>query len=65
MALTPQREKFNYTNASLAAEAVNKLIPEVEELAQIDSLIASTSMPDQSLPNHGVMVHGELKKPSL
>jgi len=61
--IDPETGEFNYTNASLAAEAVTKLIPEAEELAQIDSLIASTSVPDQSLPNHGVMVHGELKNP--
>jgi len=61
--IDPVTGKFNYTNASLAAAAVTKLLPETQELAQIDSLIASTSMPDQSLPNHGVMVHGELKNP--
>ncbi len=55
--------KFNYTNASLAAEAVNNLLPDSSELAQIDTLVASTSMPDQTMPNHGVMVHGELKNP--
>ena len=61
--IDPATGEFNYTNAYLAAEAVRKLIPEAEKLAQIDSLIASTSMADQTLPNHGVMVHGELKNP--
>lgn len=61
--IDPKTGEFNYTNASLAAEAVNKLIPDVAELAKIDTLVASTSMPDQTMPNHGVMVHGQLKIP--
>ena len=61
--IDPETGEFNYTNAQLAAEAVEKLLPSVSELAQIDTLVASTSLPDQSLPNHGVMVHGELKNP--
>ena len=55
--------KFNYTNASLAAEAVRNLFDSEEELNTIDSLVASTSMADQVMPNHAVMVHGELKNP--
>ncbi|QBG36991.1 beta-ketoacyl-ACP synthase III [Litorilituus sediminis] len=61
--IDPETGEFNYTNAQLAAEAVEKLLPSASELAQIDTLVASTSLPDQSLPNHGVMVHGELKNP--
>ncbi|MGB0496313.1 MAG: beta-ketoacyl-ACP synthase III [Kangiellaceae bacterium] len=59
--------EFNYTNASLAAEAVSGLFADKYdggiELNEIDCLVASTSLPDQSLPNHGVMVHGELNNP--
>ncbi len=59
--------EFNYTNASLAAEAVNGLFVDKSnapiQLDEIDCLVASTSLPDQSLPNHGVMVHGELNNP--
>lgn len=61
--IDPETGEFNYTNAQLAAEAVEKLLPSASELAQIDTLVASTSLADQSLPNHGVMVHGELKNP--
>jgi 3-oxoacyl-[acyl-carrier-protein] synthase-3 len=61
--IDPITGEFNYTNASLAAEAIKKLVPDSNELAQIDTLVASTSMPDQTMPNHGVMVHGELKNP--
>ena len=61
--IDPETGKFNYTNASLAAEAVRNLFDSEEELNTIDSLVASTSMADQVMPNHAVMVHGELKNP--
>jgi len=65
-AIDPQTGEYNYTNASLAAEAVKGLFTkEGTQLEQLDSLVASTSMADQIMPNHGVMVHGELKNPSL
>lgn len=55
--------EHNYTNAALAANAVKSLFKSEDELKSIDSLVASTSMADQIMPNHGVMVHGELKNP--
>ena len=61
--INPETGEFNYTNASLAAEAVKALFDDEQALAQIDCLVASTSIADQTLPNHGVMVHGELKNP--
>lgn len=61
--IDPQTGHFNYTNASLAAAAVRKLFNSEAELNAIDSLVASTSMADQVMPNHAVMVHGELKNP--
>jgi len=65
-AIDPKTGEYNYTNASLAAEAVRGLFTsEGTQLEQLDSLVASTSMADQIMPNHGVMVHGELKNPSL
>ncbi len=51
--IDPATGEFNYTNASLAAEAVTKLLPDTEELVKIDTLVASTSMQDQTMPNHG------------
>ncbi len=62
-AIDPKTGEYNYTNAQLAAEAVKGLFADDKELEQIDSLVASSSMPDQIMPNHGVMVHGELKNP--
>ena len=55
--------EYNYTNAALAANAVKGLFNHKDELNSIDCLVASTSMADQIMPNHAVMVHGELKNP--
>ncbi|MEL0602809.1 beta-ketoacyl-ACP synthase III [Pseudoalteromonas undina] len=65
-AIDPETGEYNYTNASLAADAVRGLFNQQgAQLEQLDCLVASTSMADQIMPNHGVMVHGELKNPSL
>ncbi|MBQ4833494.1 beta-ketoacyl-ACP synthase III [Pseudoalteromonas sp. MMG010] len=65
-AIDPQTGEYNYTNASLAAEAVRGLFNNNDgSLDELDCLVASTSMADQIMPNHGVMVHGELKNPPL
>ena len=52
-----------YTNAELTAEAISGLQNDEFSLEQIDCLVASTSLPDQIMPNHAVMVHGELGIP--
>ncbi|MBI5428917.1 MAG: beta-ketoacyl-ACP synthase III [Nitrosomonadales bacterium] len=49
------------SNAEMAAQAVRAL----GELSGIGCLAAATSHPDQLLPGHGVMVHGELGWPRL
>lgn len=49
------------TNAQLAARAVQALGPQ----GKVDLLAAATSCPDQLMPGHGVMVHGELGWPHL
>jgi 3-oxoacyl-[acyl-carrier-protein] synthase III len=49
------------TNAQLAARAIENLGP----IGKVDSLAAATSCPDQLMPGHGVMVHGELAWPRL
>ncbi|WP_035383565.1 beta-ketoacyl-ACP synthase III [Ferriphaselus sp. R-1] len=49
------------SNAQLAAAAVRGL----GELGKVDSLSAATSRPDQIMPGHGVMVHGELGWPRM
>lgn len=62
-AIDKKTGEYNYTNASLAAAAVRGLFRSEAELNTIDCLVASTSMADQIMPNHAVMVHGELKNP--
>jgi 3-oxoacyl-[acyl-carrier-protein] synthase-3 len=49
------------SNAQLAAAAVRGL----GEVGKVDSLSAATSRPDQIMPGHGVMVHGELGWPRM
>lgn len=60
-AIDPQTRQPTHTNAQLAAQAVRAL----GDVGPIDCLTAGTSTPDQMLPNHGVMVHGELGWPWL
>ena len=56
-ALDPQTGKATYTNAQMTAEAVRRL--SIDE-SLIESLCCGTSTPDQLLPGHASMVHGEL-----
>ena len=49
------------TNAQLTAAAVRGL----GDIGPVDLLATGTSLPDQLLPNHAVMVHGELGWPRL
>ncbi|WP_340679983.1 beta-ketoacyl-ACP synthase III [Paraglaciecola sp.] len=62
-AIDPITGEQNYTNAALAAEAVRGLFADDAGLSSFDTLVASSSMPDQVMPNHAAMVHGELKSP--
>jgi 3-oxoacyl-[acyl-carrier-protein] synthase-3 len=62
-AIDPKTGKQNYTNAALAAQAVRDLFDKDGELQDIDTLVASSSIPDQLMPNHASMVHGELNNP--
>jgi len=49
-----------HTNAQMAANAVRGLLNEHLTLEDIDLLACGTSTPEQILPSHGSMVHGEL-----
>lgn len=49
-----------HTNASLTAAAVKGLVGNGFSLEDIACLVCGTSNSDQLLPNHAVMVHGEL-----
>jgi 3-oxoacyl-[acyl-carrier-protein] synthase III len=53
--------KPTHSNAQLTALAVRALFENTaEKLADLELLSCGTSSPDQLMPSHGVMVHGEL-----
>jgi 3-oxoacyl-[acyl-carrier-protein] synthase-3 len=61
--IDPATGKPNYTNASLTAAAVKGLAGNGFTLDDLACLVCGTSNPDQLMPNHAVMVHGELGVP--
>jgi 3-oxoacyl-[acyl-carrier-protein] synthase-3 len=61
--IDPATGKPNYTNASLTAAAVKGLAGNGFTLDDMACLVCGTSNPDQLMPNHAVMVHGELGVP--
>lgn len=62
-AIDPATGQSTHSNAQLTAEAVRRLDVPGFSSAGIDCLVTGTSRPDQLMPNHGVMVHGELAIP--
>jgi 3-oxoacyl-[acyl-carrier-protein] synthase-3 len=63
-ALDPVTRELTHTNARMTAEAVRGLAGDDFTPAQIELLACGTSSPDQLMPNHAVMVHGELGIPT-
>lgn len=57
-AIDPETNQQTHTNAQLTAEAVRKLADYDPET--LDCLCCGTSSPDQIMPGHASMVHGEL-----
>jgi 3-oxoacyl-[acyl-carrier-protein] synthase-3 len=50
-----------HTNAQIAAQSIRNLMDnDPAKLKEIDLLTCGTSVPDQLMPSHAVMVHGEL-----
>lgn len=49
------------TNAQMTAAAIRSM----GDIGHVDTLVTGTSLPDQLMPNHAVMVHGELGWPRL
>jgi 3-oxoacyl-[acyl-carrier-protein] synthase-3 len=62
-ALDPVTRRLTHTNAQMTAHAVRGLAGVDFAPAQIELLACGTSSPDQLMPNHAVMVHGELGIP--
>ena len=58
--LDPASGEPRYNNAQLTAEAVRGLTGDGFDLSQLELLACGTSSPDQLMPGHAVMVHGEL-----
>lgn len=50
------------SNAQMTAAAIRAL---GDDIGHVDCLATGTSLPDQLMPNHAVMVHGELGWPRL
>ncbi|MDO9597403.1 MAG: beta-ketoacyl-ACP synthase III [Azoarcus sp.] len=63
-AIDPATGEATHNNAQLTAEAVRGLVGDDFALEHIECLVTGTSLPDQLMPNHGVMVHGELGNPA-
>jgi 3-oxoacyl-[acyl-carrier-protein] synthase-3 len=63
-AIDPASGAPTHSNATLTAEAIRILGESGFALDDIRCLVTGTSMPDQLMPNHGVMVHGELGNPA-
>lgn len=63
-AIDPVTLLFNDTNAGMTAKAVRALAPDGASLPAIGCLACGTSIADQLMPGHGVMVHGELGLPA-
>lgn len=65
-AIDPRTGAATHSNASLTAAAVRRLASDADfDLSQLGCLGCGTSIPDQLMPNHAVMVQGELKLPVL
>lgn len=62
-AINPESGLASHTNAQLAAEAIRKLGVQGCNLDTIEVLACGTTLPDQLMPNHALMVHGELGIP--
>ncbi len=60
-AIDPATGRQSMSNARLTAEAIRAL----GDVGPVDVLATGTSLPDQLIPNHAVMVHGELGWPRL
>ena len=62
-AIDPETGAITHNNAELTAAAIRGLGVQGCDLNKLELLVCGTSLPDQLLPNHALMVHGELKNP--
>jgi len=59
-AIDPETREATHTNAQLTANAIKKLREDGFDLNSVEVLACGTTMPDQLMPNHALMVHGEV-----
>lgn len=57
--------KPTHTNAEIAAAAIDQLFDERFTRDQVELLACGTASPDQIMPSHAAMIHGNLKVPSI
>src|ERR1043165_9110957 len=57
--------KATHTNAQMAVAAVKQLFNEQHPIEKLDLLAAGTTSPEQLLPSHAAMIHGDLGIHSL
>lgn len=60
--LDPETREPTQTNAQLTAAAIRGLVDQGLALDQLEVLACGTSSPDQLMPGHAAMVHGELRQ---
>ncbi|MEA3466763.1 MAG: beta-ketoacyl-ACP synthase III [Thermodesulfobacteriota bacterium] len=62
-AIDPKTGNASHSNTELTAEAIRKLQDQGCDLSQLSLLACGTTLPDQLIPNHALMVQGELALP--
>lgn len=63
-AINPATGETTHSNTELTAEAIRKLNSTSFDINSTELLACGTTIADQILPNHALMVHGELGIPS-
>jgi len=58
-AIDPETNETTHSNAQLAAAAIRALEEQGFDIQSAELLACGTTTPDQLLPNHALMVHGE------
>ncbi|MEN8302474.1 MAG: beta-ketoacyl-ACP synthase III [Campylobacterota bacterium] len=59
-AIDPKTRKATHTNTELTANAIRKLQKNGFDLDSVEVLACGTTVADQLMPNHALMVHGEV-----
>ena len=58
-AINLETNETTHSNAQMTNEAIKKLINDGFDVSDVELLACGTTTPDQLLPNHALMVHGE------